>query len=485
MLFTLVVSLYTSRVILKNLGVADFGIYNVVGGVVILFSFLSTALRVSTQRFVSYELGLGKKGDTNRVYCMSLCCHVLIALVVLILAETLGLWFVNSKLNIPAARMDAALWVYQITIITFIANLFQVPFHATIVAHEKMSFYAYVGIIDVFLKLGVALLISNCIFDKLITYSFLLFFVSCVGVLLPALYCKKSIKIGSFHYVKDKILFKQIMGFSGWSMVNGCAIITAQQGGNILLNIYSGVVANGAFGIANQVSGAIYSFVSNFQSAFQPQIVKQYAACEYEQMHSLMDRAAVFSYYLLLMLTVPFCVSSEYVLQLWLGQVPDYAAGFIVLLLLYSLIDAIEAPLWMLIGATGKMKVYTLWSAAITVLNVPLSWFLLSIGYNVYVVFIVRVVLNFVCAIIRPIYVRSLVPTFSIRKFLSIITKPIGTSAVIAVVVIIVHCSSIEIMPALRIFISFVFTLLVIWLIGLKKSERHWLVSIVAHKIKR
>jgi len=483
MLVTLVVSLYTSRVILKNLGVSDFGIYNVIGGVIVLFSFLSNALKISTQRFISFELGLGKNGNPNRVYCMSLQCLVLISVIIFILAETIGLWFVNSKLNIPADRMEATQWVYQITILTFIVHFFQVPFQATIIAYERMSIYAYIGIIDVVLKLVVAMLISVCPFDKLIVYSALLLLVSSISLFIPALYCKKSIKIGSFHFIKDKELFKRVMGFSGWSMVSGCSVITAQQGGNILLNVYNGVVANGAYGIANQVSGAIYSFVSNFQSAFQPQIVKQYASGEYKSMHLLMDRAAVFSYYLLLLLTIPFCVAADYVLQLWLGQVPEYAAGFIVLMLLYSLIDAIEAPLWMLIGATGKMKVYTIWSSSITVINIPLSWGLLSQGYNVYWVFIIRTGLNFVCAIIRPLYVRSLVETFSIRKFASNLLKPIIVSIILIVVFLLYYVLPLEVEPFIRIVLSFIFTLIVIWLFGLKRDEKQWLKSIIINKL--
>ncbi len=482
MLVTLLVSLYTSRVVLRNLGVEDFGIYNVIGGVVVLFAFLQNALQSSSQRFISFELGLGENGDTNRVFCMSVQCLLMIAILVIVLAETIGLWFVNTKLNIPESRILASRWVYQITILTFVVGLFQVPYRATIIAYEKMSFYAYMGIIDVLLKLGIAFAISISSIDRLILYTFLLLLVNGINVLLPALYCRKTIGIDGFHPVKDAKLFKQVMGFSSWSMVAGGSVIISQQGGNILLNIFSSVAANGAFGIANQVSSAIYNFVSNFQYAFQPQIVKQYASQNYDSLYLLMNRAAIFSFYLLLIIAVPFCVSADYVLYLWLGFIPEFASGFIMLMLLYFLIDALEAPLWMLIGATGRMKVYTIWTAAITILNVPFAWLLLELGYSVYWVFIVRAGLNFLCGIIRPIYVRSMITNFSLRYYLRALINPLLVTIALIISVVLYYKLSLNIMPLYRILISLLYTLLLIWLLGIKRQERQWMLSVVTKK---
>lgn len=479
MFVTLVVSLYTSRVVLKYLGVEDFGIYNVIGGVIVLFAFLSNALQSSSQRFLSYELGLGEKGDPDRVFNMSLQCLCLISLIVFFLAETIGLWFISTQLKIPEERVIASQWVYQITILTFIVSLFQVPYRANIIAHERMSFYAYLGIIDVLLKLAIAFALSVSPIDKLILYTFLLLLINVFNIILTAIYCKKYLNTGRFKRVKDKLLFKQIMGFSGWSMVSGGAVITAQQGGNFLLNIFSGVIANGAYGIANQVSSAIYSFVSNFQYAFQPQIVKQYAGQNYDTLFLLMNRAAVFSYYLLLIIAVPFCVSADYVLLQWLGQVPEYASGFIILMLVYFLIDALEAPLWMLIGATGKMKVYTIWSASITVLNIPLAWLLLKQGYSIYWIFGIRAVLNFVCGIIRPLYVHSLVDNFSLKNYLLTLMRPFLVTTILLLSAVVYCMLSFNLTPFYRIVVAFCYTLLLIWFFGTKKEERLWLLSIV------
>lgn len=485
MLVTLVVSLYTSRVILNNLGIEDFGIYNLVAGVLVLFSFISTALRNSTQRFVSFELGLGEKGNTNRIFCMSLQCILLIAIIITIIAETIGLWFIFAKLDIPESRVSAVHWVYQISIVTFIVNLFQVPLYATIIAYEKMSFYAYLSIADVLLKLGVSFLISISLFDKLIVYALLLFFVTSIGTILAALYCKYSLRIGSVRIVKDKHLFCRMMNFSGWSMVNGAAVISAQQGGNMLLNVFNGVTANAAYGIANQMTNAVYYFISSFQSAFQPQIVKQYAAERHEELSLLMNRTSVFSYYLLLIIVVPFAVSIEYILRLWLGQIPEYAAGFCILMLLYFFVDALEAPLWMLIGATGKMKVYTIWSTAIAILNIPLSWLLLKNGFSVYWVFIVRAGLNYLCAIIRPLYVKYLVKTFSLRRYIAALIRPLMVSIIIGLTLILLSVMSVDIHPLSRIFITFSFIVMAIWFTGLGQIEKKWIVRFISNIFKR
>ena len=485
MLITLIVSLYTSRVILQNLGVDDFGIYNVVGGVIVLFSFISNALRVSSQRYVSYELGLRENGNPNRVFCMSIQCLMFLAAIILILAETVGLWFVNTRLNIPADRMIAAQWVYQITVITFVVNMIIVPFQATIIAYERMSFYAYVGVAEVFMKLGVALLIAVSPFDKLIIYALLILLVASITALLSILYCFLKIRIGRFSFVKDIVLFKNMLGFSGWSMVNSCSVITAQQGGNILLNIFNGVAANGAFGIANQVTGAVYHFVSNFQSAFQPQIVKQYSAKEFAGLNTLINRSSVFSYYLLLIIAVPFSCSADYVLKLWLGTNPEFAAGFCILMLVYFLLDAIEAPLWMLIGATGRMRVYSIWSAAINLFNIPISWILLKMGYSVYWVFIVRAGLNLVLCIIRPLYVRHLVKEFNLIKYLKALQRPIIVTLFLLVMALSYYLSATEVHPLYRIFISFAVCAIVIWFIGFDKNEKAWMKNVVIQKIKK
>ncbi|SNU03308.1 Membrane protein involved in the export of O-antigen and teichoic acid [Prevotellaceae bacterium MN60] len=485
MFVTLIVTLYTSRVIIKTLGIDDFGIYSIVGGIVVLFSFISTSLRSSTQRFVSYELGLGEKGDVNKVYSVSMLCHIVMALIFFVLAETIGLWYVENKLNVPLDRVEATQWVYQFCILTFIANIFQAPYNAIIIAYEKMCFYAYISIIEVVLKLAVAFLIVISPGDKLIVYSILLSIVSIICVLIPYVYCKWKLRIGRIKILYERKLFANIMCYSGWTMLSGCAVVVTQQGGNILLNLFYSVAANGAFGIANQVSSAIYGFVYNFQSAFQPQIVKQYAAQENDGLYKLVGRASIFSFYLLLLIAVPFCISTDYILELWLDSCPEYAAVFCQLMILYFLMDALQAPLWMLIGAKGKVGGYITWSTILFLLNLPISWFLLKAGYPAYVVFIIRVAINFLTCIIRPFYVRYLINTFPLRQYGVVTLRALIVTSALVITYLLTKDMANDMNDLLKICFSFLYSVLVIWVIGLKKDEKNWIKQIVLEKIKR
>jgi O-antigen/teichoic acid export membrane protein len=408
MLVTLIVSLYTSRLILRELGVEDFGIYNIIGGVIVLFSFLNTAMTEASQRFISFELGRGNHNVLNKTFCMSMTCHLVIAIALLLIAETFGLWIINTKLNIPIERLTAAKWVYQFSIFTFIMGILRVPYNASIISYEKMSFYSFASILEVVLKLIMVFALSVSPIDVLILYSALIFVVSVISWFIYYLYCRAKIPICKYRIFWDSKLYNKLMGFSGWSMLGGSSVIASQQGGNILINLFSGVAANAAYGISSQVSSSIYGFVSNFQMAFQPQIVKLFADGSYEEENKLIIRSSKLSYFLLLIIFVPFIINSDYVLKLWLYQVPEYTTIFCTLMLLYLLIDAIQAPLWMAIGATGNIKRYQIWLSAILLLNIPISYYALKIGYSPSIVLIIRVVLNFLTAIIRVLYVKSL-----------------------------------------------------------------------------
>jgi O-antigen/teichoic acid export membrane protein len=486
MLVSMAITLYTSRVILQTLGIDDFGIYNIVGGIIVLFGFVSHSLRTATQRFVSFHLGQENQIEVNRSMNMSLQCHFLIAVGLAILAETVGLWFVMNKLNIPDARLSAALWVYQFSILTFIVNMFQAPYQAVIISYEKMSFYAGISIVDVFLKLAIVYLLLLSNMDNLILYAFLMLFVSVISLVLPMIYCYKKIGLGQPSIVKDRKLFKDIFGFAGWSMITGCAFIGTQQGGNILLNVYNGVAANGAFGIANQVTNAVYGFVSNFQSAFNPQIVKYYSAGQFKEMYTLLNRSASFSYYLYLLLAVPFLSQTDYILTLWLGESPQFAAGFCQLLLVYFIVDAIQAPLWMLIGATGKIKVYSIYSGTISLLSIPLAWLMLSLDYSIYWVFIMRVIMNVILGIIRPFYLHSLVPSFSVKEYLNHALKRASfVTFIIAILLFITSTYGSEFNRIVIIGLTFLFTVFIIWTVGLSNGDRKALKAIIINKIKR
>ena len=484
MLVSLVVSLYTARVVIKVLGIDDYGIYNIVGGIIVLLSFVNNALMNATQRYISYEIGQDNKKGVNKVMCMSLQCHLLYALVFLLFSSTIGFWFVCTKLNIPVERMDAAYVVYLVSVLTFIISIFQAPYNAAIVAHERMSFYAFVSIFDVMFKLGIVYVLLVVVGDKLIIYSLLILLVTLSSLMLAIIYCYKKLEFSRPQIVKDKQLFKQFFGFTGWSMYNGCSYIGAQQGGNILINIYNGVAANGAFAIANQTT-VIYGFVSNFQNAFNPQIVKSYSSGQYKEMFSLINRASYFSYYIFLIIAIPMILEMDYIMQLWLGEVPEYAANFCRLLIIYFLVDSFEAPLWMLIGATGRMKLYSVWQGTITLLNIPLSWMLLESGFSIYCVFIVRVFINVVTAFIRPFILKRLVPEFSLMKFGTLVMRHIvSLTFVLAIILyaILSHFNSLH--PLLVIGISIILTAFTIGTIGLTKDDKFALSRIVKEKLK-
>jgi len=403
------VTLYTSRVVLNTLGVKDFGIYNVVGGVVVLFAFLNNAMSIATQRFISFELGKNDLIETKRVFSMSMTIHLCIIVLVIILAETVGIWFLNTQMNFPIERMKVVNWVYQFSLITTCIGIIRVPYNASIIAHEKMSFYAYIGMAEAIFKLLIVFLLIYVGFDKLKTYSILTCVVTFCIFLSYKYYCNKKIGTSFYHFFWDQNLFKRLLSFSGWSLMGGVVTVGANQGGNILLNIFNGVAVNAAMGISNQVNAAIYGFVSNFQGAFNPQIVKLYAVKREEELERLICRAAKFSFLLLFLLAFPIILNIDFVLYIWLKKNVHYASTFCILIILFSFIEALAAPLWTAIQATGDIKKYQLVLAPVIGLNVLLSYIFLKMKYSPEIVLEVKVLVNILCLVIRLYFVRNII----------------------------------------------------------------------------
>jgi len=486
MLLTMAVTLYTSMVVLKTLGVDDFGIYNIVGGVVVLFSFLNNAMSTATQRFLNFEMGRGAEGNVNRMFSMSMTAHLSIALIVVILSETIGLWFLNTQLNIPADRMNAANWVYQFTILTFCIQIIRVPYNASIIAYEKMSFYAYIGIIEVVLKLIIVFLLLFFGWDKLKLYAVLTCGVAFVVLLLYKTYCNKAFATCRYNFFWDKALYKKLMSFSGWSMFGSVANVGAQQGLNILLNIFFGVAINAAMGIANQVSSAVFGFVSNFQTAFNPQIVKSYAMNDKEYFMNLIFQSSKFSYYLLLLLSIPLLICTDFILQVWLHNVPEYTASFCRLIILFLLVDAISAPLWMSVQATGDIRNYQILIGSLILLNFPLAYLALKLGYPPESVLIVRVLINLLTYAVRIFYLRSKINLPS-GKYIRDVVLVVSLVTLLALPLpllvnhFIADWSGLIATTAVALFS----TGLCIYTVGLKKNERDVLNRLIMNKIKR
>lgn len=424
MFVMMAVTLFTSRIVLQVLGAEDYGIYNIIGGVVVLFSFLNTALTQATQRFLNFTLGKNDNKATHTVFCMSINAYILLAILFLIGAETVGLWFVDTQLNIPSHRMGAALWVYHFSVITFIINLIRVPYNASIIAYEQMDFFAYLSLLEVSLKLIIVYLLWISPWDKLIVYAFMYTLVTLLITILYKIYCNHHFDITRYKVIWDKGLFKKLFSFSGWSLFGSLANLGANQGLNILVNIFYGVTVNAAMGIANQVSGAVTQFFSNFQTAFSPQIVKDYAAGEYEKLNKLIFSSAKFSFYLMFVISLPLILEMENVLDIWLVDVPPYTAIFTDLILVFMMLEALSGPLWMYVQATGQIRNYQILMSALIALNLPIVFIVLKIGWPVYWVWIIRILVDILVIVVRCIYVKRKF-AFPSERFVYMVFLPV------------------------------------------------------------
>lgn len=412
------VSLFTSRVVLNTLGVEDYGIYNVVGGVVAMFGFINGSMSSATQRYITFALGKGDMRNLQKVFSTALQIHVLIAAVIVVLGETVGLWFLYSQMQIPAERMDAAFWVLQCSIVSTVVMIVSVPYNADIIAHEKMSAFAYISILEVVLKLAVVYVLLIFSSDKLILYAFLILAVQLLIRFCYSRYCNRHFDESKYHHVWDKPLFKEMTGFASWSMFGNLSGVLYGQGLNMLLNVFFGPVVNAARAVAVQVQNAIQQFVSNFQMALNPQITKTYAKGEMEEMHKLMFRSARFSFYLLFLLSLPFLFETEFILTIWLKTVPDNTVVFLRIMICTSLIYALANPLLVANQATGKVRKYQAVCGSILLMILPISYVCLRLGCPAYSVFIVHFVVESVTQLARMLILRPLIG-IRIRDYLT------------------------------------------------------------------
>lgn len=401
MLLTMAVTLYTSRVVLGVLGIEDYGVYNVVGGIVIMLSFLNTAMSVATQRFLSYSIGQNDKEELSKVFCSSVWIHYIIAGIIFLLAETIGLYFFEHCLSIVPERMYAAAYVYQFSIFTFMVNIVSVPYNACIISHEKMDVYAYVSIVDVVLKLIIAYILVCLDYDKLILYSILIFIVSLIPRLIYQVYCQRNFAECHLKFVWDKGLLKKLISFSGWSLFGGIAYIAKSQGVNILLNIFFGVTLNAAWGISQQVNAAVLSFIQNFGTALNPPIIKAYASNNRDYFLSLFFNGMKYTFFLSFCFILPLLLETEYVLSLWLWKVPKYTTLFVQLILVVVLLEVFAQIIGTMVQATGRIKCYQLIIGGILFMNLPLSYFVLKITNNPIYVMYVAVLLALISTIVR------------------------------------------------------------------------------------
>ena len=474
MLFTMLVSLYTSRIVLNALGVIDFGIYNVVGGVVTMFSVLSGSLSSAISRFITFELGRSNFDRLKEIFSTAVIIQVVLSIIVITLGETVGMWFLNYKMNIPTERMIAANWVFQFSILTFVVNLISVPYNASIIAHERMSAFAYISVLEVAGKLIVAYFISISPIDKLIFYAVLICVIALTIRMVYGLYCKRYFDECTFYFVWRPQLLKQMFGFAGWNFIGSSSAILRDQGGNIIINLFCGPVVNAARGIAYQINAAVTSFVTNFMMAINPQIIKSYASENYDYVMSLIFRGARFSFYILLFVSIPVLIDTHFILEIWLKTVPEYTVSFVRLVILFTLSESISYPLITVMHATGNIREYQMLVGGLQMLNLPISYFIMYIGMPPELVFIVAIVISQFCLFSRLVLLRKMIG-LEINKFLkSVWMNVLIVAFVSSILPILISYKTYESLSRLfwLLLVNIVTVSIVVYFIGLTLNER-------------
>ena len=479
MFFLMLISLFTTRVVLSTLGESDFGIYNVVSGVVVLFTFINGAMTTSTQRSLSYELGKGN-GNISKVFSACLNLHLLVGLAIIILAETIGLWFLNHKMNFPIERIEAVNWVYQLAILVCLSNVLRIPYNALIIAHEKMSFYACMGLIEGLLKLGIVYLLSMFGLDKLIFYSFLVFAVSVLSTILFVIYSKYNFSDVRYTKFVDKNLYKQLISFSSWTLFGALANLGRNQGMGIILNIFYGVTINAAIGIANQINASVNQFVAGFQQAFNPQLTKAEASQDKEYQTDLIIKTSKYSYYIMFFFAVPLLFNLDFILDLWLGEYPTFTKELCVCIIIASLIDSISGPLWVTIFATGKIKSYQICISILFLLILPLTYICGSYGFRPYYPYVLYALLNIFAIFLRLSYLKRHICIIT-KMFVKKVLFPISLISFLTFLLYVILPNDKNLLMS---FILIIFESLVIVYIGIDSIERKKILTIILRKCK-
>lgn len=473
MLLIMGVTLYTSRVVLQVLGVEDYGIYNVVGGIVVMFNFLNTSMAISVQRYLSFEVGRGNWDKLNHIFSLSLLVHGVLALIVVAVAGGTGYWLVEGILNIPAGRVSATWWVFVFSILSCCANIVRIPYNAVIIARERMNAYAYISILEVVLNLGVAFLLSWLSADKLKLYAILICCVSCMVTGGYWIYCRNKFEEARFRFFWNKALFKELMSFAGWSAVGELSWMATIQGVNLVLNVFFSPVVNAARGISYQVTGALNRFVGSFQTAVNPQLIKYFAANEKEQMFVLLFRSTNFSFYLLLFFALPLVLETGEVLRLWLKEVPDYTVLFCRLAIVNAMIDTLSNLLATAAKAYGRIRTYQMWVSLFLFANLPLSYLFLRWGMPPEYTFYVYGCVSTLLLGIRTFLLHRMI-ALPVMKFGKEILNVFVVALVASIVPMIIHWEMPDGFSRFMVvsFVSVFSVGLSVYFIGLKDGER-------------
>jgi len=479
-LVVLAVSLYTSRVFLNALGVQDYGLYNVVGGVISMLGFLNTTMQATFQRYYNVAMGKGKECEVKTLFRLSLTVQFLLALVVVLLGETIGLWFVNNKLVIPEGRMEAAQILYQVTIVSFVISVFKGPFAAIITAYEKMSVYALFSIIETFLKLGIAIIIMNASGDRLVLFSFLTLLITIVDISLYIVFCKKNIPTTDIGFNWEKGSLKNMLSFSTWSTIGTLAYTMKSQGLNIVLNLFFGTVVNAARGVAVQILHAVNTFINSFQTAFRPQLTKLYASGDYDAAMRLYYGATKLSYYLIFTISLPILLETPYILHIWLGDVvPEYASIFTRIILLTAFVSAFANPTSCIAYATGRIKKFSIVVSVFNLLIVPVAYLFLKLGFGPESAMIVSLVITILVQFIRLLVVADMT-VMKVGDYIRSVVIPIIFYTALSLLFPLTLCRFLPegwLRLILVLVVSVVSSLCFAWLVGLNKMEKTFVLS--------
>ena len=480
MFVIMIIGLYIGRIILDTLGETDYGIYNVVGGVIAVSSFLLSAISAASQRFISYELGTGNIDRLKMVFCSSVNIHIILAILFLLLGETVGLWFVNTYLNIPAERMTAANWVYQASIFVLICKVMSVPYNSAIIAHERMSAFAYVSILEVLLDLGAIYLLKIVFYDKLVVYALLLSAIALFIRLCYIVYCRLHFKECKYAYTYDKKVVKEMFAYAGWSIFGGIVFTSKDQIVNIILNMFCGPSVNAARGLGVMVSSKVNAFSQNFTTAITPQITKQYAAGNQLESKNLVYMGSRFSLFLLLIVSIPFLLNGDYILGLWLIKVPAFTGRFLQLSLLSSIIYSLSFCLSRAIEATGHVKWFQIGIFVIMMAEIPAAWILLQLGLPPYMVVFPAVISNILTLFFRFFLLRYLLPIYNFKEYVSnvLLRSFVVFGVSYAICKLLCRNGANNLLSFLTTsFLGVLITCIVVYTFGLEKKEKKFLSS--------
>lgn len=486
MILLMIVGLYTSRVVLQALGVSDFGIYSLVGGFVAMLSYMNSVFVASTQRFLAFSLGKDDINVSHKVFCTSVTVHYILAFVIFIIAETFGLWFINSQLVIAPDRLMAANWVYQCSLVSLFVTIISIPYNASIVAHEHMNVYAYMSILDAVLKLAIVYLVIISSFDKLIVYSCLMASIAVIIRFAYTIYCKRKFKECYYEFIIDKQQIKEMATYAGWTAVGTLGFTFKDQVINIILNFFGGTVVNAARGVAMQAASALRLFATNFLMAVSPQITKQYAAGNYAQSIELVYNSAKFAFYLMTLICIPVILNLNYLLRLWLGNVPELTCEFLVIILITILIDILSSPVGTAIQATGNIRNFQIGISLIFLLEIPFCFIFLRMGYNMIIALIPSVITQLFGNLYRFWILKKQVPDYSFRIYLfKILLRPMLVSLagffICYIISLYITPDFVSLILSSILYLTIVMAM--IYSIGINKEERMLLKSLIKKKI--